>query len=116
MKILNAVVGIWTLIARYPAASAAIGNIVVVLAASFGLHFSVDQLAATAAIVAGVFGVLVHAGVIPVTKVDNVKAGLVPTIKGKASVLDTPMAGQSDAKAVNVPDPLSPTTRTPFGN
>jgi hypothetical protein len=104
MKVLNA------------AAAAALGNIVVVLAASFGLHLSVDQLAATAAVVAGIFGVLVHAGVIPVTKVDNVKAGLVPTIKGKASVLDSPMVGQSDAKMANTPDPLSPTTRTPFGN
>jgi hypothetical protein len=118
MKILNAVVGIWTLIAKYPAAAAAIGNIVVVLGASFGLHFSVDQLAATAAIVAGVFGILVHAGVIPVTKVDNVKAGISPTIKGKASVLSTPMSGD-DSK---VPDAMPrlhtmpESTRNPFGS
>jgi len=112
MKVLNAVVGIWTLIAKYPAASAAIGNIIVVLAAAFGLHLTVDQLAGAAAIVAGIFGVLVHAGVIPVTKVDNVKAGLVPTIRGKASVLETPVVGQVGIaeSTMNVPD-----TRTPFG-
>ncbi len=109
-KVLNSVVGIWKVVARYPAAAAAIANIVVVLGASFGLHFSVDQLATTAAIVAGVFGVLVHAGVIPVTKIQNVAAGVKPIKTGTAAMLSVPMAGE--VKSAKLADPV----RYPFGN
>jgi hypothetical protein len=117
MKLLNAGVGIWKLIARYPAVSAAIGNVLVVLGASLGLHFTVTQLTTTAAIVAGIFGVLVHAGVIPVTKVDNVHAGITPTIKGQASVLDTPSVEAVNAKPVIQPvNEIPPAVRSPFGN
>ena len=93
IQALSVFAAVWGFISRYPAAVAAIGNIIVVLGAAFGLHLNAAELATTASIVAGVFGVLVHAGVIPVSKVDNVKAGVKPTIDGKASMLTTPVEG-----------------------
>ena len=46
-----------------------------------------------AAAAAGVFGILVHMGVIPVAKVDNVNAGIKPTVPAEPSVLVTPPTG-----------------------
>lgn len=59
------VAAIWRLVARYPAATAAVGNIIIVLATGFGLHLTGAELATFASVVAAVFGALVHANVIP---------------------------------------------------
>ena len=84
-------VALWKLVARYPAISAGLFQIVMVLGAAFGLHLTTTQLASGASFIAALFGLLVHAGVIPITKVDNVQAGVKPTVKGQASVLTTPI-------------------------
>ena len=98
-------VALWRLVARYPAVSSGIFQVIVVLGAAFGLHLTTTQLASGASFIAAVFGLLVHAGVIPVTKVDNVKAGIKPAVKGKASVLSTPMDGAAFAAENKPADP-----------
>lgn len=60
---------IWKLVAHYPAATAAVFNVIIVIGAAFGLHFTPEQLATTASIVAVIFGALVHENVIPMSKV-----------------------------------------------
>jgi hypothetical protein len=112
----GAVVAIWNVIAKYPAVSAGLVNIAVVVGAKVGLNLSATSLVEVAGAAAAILAVLVHMGVIPVTKVDNVKAGIAPTVKGKASVLDTPANGAE----VNIDNrllvpPLTPPTRNPFG-
>ena len=74
------VAAVWSLIARYPAVSAGLFQIVVVLGAAFGLHLTTTQLASGASFIAALFGLLVHAGVIPITKVGNVNAGVKTTV------------------------------------
>lgn len=78
--------GLWKLVSRYPAVTAGISNVIIIVAAAFGLHLTAGELATTASIVAAVFGALVHAGVIPVTKAANVKAGLKPTVPNTVTV------------------------------
>lgn len=70
----------WRLIARFPAATAAIANVIIVVAAAFGLHLNTAELATVASVVAAVFGALVHAGVVPLVKV---KGNYVPKHTGK---------------------------------
>ena len=94
MKLLNAAVSVWKLVARYPALSAGLSQVVILIAAQVGLSLTTTQLASIAGVVATIFAVLVHAGVIPVTKVDNVQVGIKPVIQGQASVLSTPDVGQ----------------------
>lgn len=89
----GAVAAIWHVIARYPAVSAGLANIVIVIAAKFGLHLSANQVVETATAAAAILGILVHMGVIPVTKVQNVSAGVKPTVTGKDSVLHAPVDG-----------------------
>lgn len=120
-KILNPIVAAWKFVASYPALTAGVFQVIIIVATQLGFHLTTDQLASLAGTVAVVFGILVHAGVIPVTKVDNVKAGLKPTLKGQASVLTTPLDPATIVPAVRYtgePDPenVSPPTRTPFGN
>jgi uncharacterized membrane protein len=92
MKVLNVAVGAWKLIARYPALTAGVFQVIIIVGAKIGLHLTADQLATVAGVVAAVFGLLVHAGVIPVSKVANVKAGLKPTVPGSVEVGE-PVAG-----------------------
>lgn len=116
MKLLNAAVSVWKLVARYPALSAGLSQVVILIAAQVGLSLTTTQLASIAGVVATIFAVLVHAGVIPVTKVDNVQVGLKPVIQGQASVLSTPDVGQPNV-VPNVESPVTdvPTGRSPFG-
>lgn len=86
MKIISLVVTLWKLVARYPALSAGLFNIIIVAGAQVGLTLTTAQLTGLASAVAAIFGVLVTAGVIPVTKVANVKAGLRPTVPVGVSV------------------------------
>lgn len=80
MKVVNVAIGIWPLIAKYPAVTAGLFNVLIIVGAHFGLHLTTDELTSLAGTLAAVTAVLVHAGVIPVTKVANVKAGLKPTV------------------------------------
>ena len=115
----GAAIAIWNVIAKYPAVSAGLVNIAVVVGAKVGLNLSATTLVEVAGAAAAILAVLVHMGVIPVTKVDNVKAGIAPSVKGKASVLSTPMAYgdevNTDNRLLLPPPPLAPTTRNPFG-
>lgn len=86
IQVLSIAAVVWKLVARYPAAVAAIGNMLVVVGAAVGLHLTTGELATVASVIAGVFGVLVHAGVIPVTKAANVKAGVKPTVPNVVTV------------------------------
>ena len=72
--------GLWKLVAHYPAATAAVANVIIVVAATFGLHLNATELATVASIVAAVFGALVHSGVVPLVKV---KGNYVPKHVGK---------------------------------
>jgi hypothetical protein len=113
----GAAIAIWSVISKYPAVSAGLVNIAVVVGAKVGLNLSATTLVEVAGAAAAILAILVHMGVIPVTKVDNVKAGIAPTVKGKASMLSTPMSGD-DSK---VPDALPrlntmpESLRAPFG-
>lgn len=89
----GAVAAIWHVIARYPAVSAGLANVVIVIAAKFGLHLSANQVVETATATATILGILVHMGVIPVTKVDNVKSGL------KSKVPDNTMVANVETAA-----------------
>ena len=115
----GAVSAIWGIIAKYPAVSAGLVNIAVVIGAKVGLNLSATNVVEVAGAAAAILAVLVHMGVIPVTKVDNVKAGIAPTVKGKASMLSTPMAYgdevNTDNRLLLPPTPLAPATRNPFG-
>lgn len=105
MKVLNLIVAIWRLVAKYPALSAGVFNVIILAGTQIGLHLTTAQLSTLAGTVAAVFAVLVHAGVIPVTKVANVKAGVKPTVPVGVAV----SSAESDAKALNVPV-YAPTT------
>lgn len=72
--------GLWKLVAHYPAATAAIANVIIVVAADLGFHLTVTELTTVASIVAVVFGALVHSGVVPLVKV---KGNYVPKHVGK---------------------------------
>lgn len=80
MKALNVAVTVWRAVAKYPALTAAVFQVIIIVAAKFGLHLTAAQLTSVAGVIAAGFGVLVHMGVIPVTKVDNVKAGVKPSV------------------------------------
>jgi anti-sigma factor RsiW len=67
-KLYSAASGIYGLLLRYPAVSAALANIAVVMAATFGFHLTADQVVTTVSFTAALTGVLVHAGVIPMHK------------------------------------------------
>src|SRR3954451_116532 len=101
MKALNVAVTVWKLVARYPALTAGVFQVIIIVGAKFGLHLTADQLASMAGVIAVVFGLLVHAGVIPVAKVANVKAGLKPTVPGSVEV--------GEPASVNVPAEYTPT-------
>lgn len=102
MKILDLIVATWKLVAKYPALTAAVFQVIVIAGTQVGLHLTTAQLSSLAGTVAVVFGILVHAGVIPVTKVANVQAGLKPDVP-KGVVVATP---ETDAK------PAEPVTYT----
>lgn len=76
MNVWDIAVKVWKLVARYPAVSAGLTNVAIVLGSYLGLDLTATQLTTVATAVAAVFGVLVTIGVIPVTNVDGVKAGL----------------------------------------
>lgn len=86
MKFFNLVVMVWKLVARYPALSAGVAQIIILVGTKIGLHLTTEQLTTLAGIIAAVFALLVHSGVIPVTKVANVKAGLKPTVPAAVEV------------------------------
>jgi len=86
-RINGGVAAIWGIITRYPAVSAGLVNIAVVVATRFGLHLTADQVVEVAGAAAAILGVLVHMGVIPVTKVANVKAGVKPTVPSDSVVV-----------------------------
>jgi hypothetical protein len=113
----GAAIAIWNVIAKYPAVSAGLVNIAVVVGAKIGLNLSATTLVEVAGAAAAILAVLVHMGVIPVTKVDNVKAGIAPTVKGKASMLNTPADGDevNTDNRMLLPPPITPQTRNPFG-
>ena len=86
MKVLGTVVTVWRLIARYPALSAGLFQVIILVGAQFGLHMTTAQLTSVAGTIAAIFGLLVHMGVIPVTKVANVRAGIKPTVPSDVAV------------------------------
>lgn len=86
MKLVNITVAVWQLIAKNPPLTAAVFNVLIIAGASIGLHLSTDELASVCGVVAVVFGLLVRAGVIPVAKVSNVKAGLKSTVPDTVEV------------------------------
>ena len=100
------VAAVWGLIARYPALSAGLAQIVIVLGAAFGLDLTAAQLASGASFIAALFGLLVSAGVIPVTKVANVKAGLKSTVPHDVVVATPEVAA--------TPAPVQPVAKLPF--
>lgn len=103
MKIVNLVAAIWTVIAKYPAVTAGLFNVIIIAGAQVGLHLTSPQLASLAGCVAGVFALLVHIGVIPVTKVANVKAGIKPTVPNAvvtAPVAEIPLETDKPVRAV----------------
>ena len=75
----NLAVTIWKTVAKYPAVSAGLANVLIVLGSYVGLNLTTGQLTTLATAIAAIFGVLVHIGVIPVTNVDGVKAGFKAT-------------------------------------
>jgi hypothetical protein len=75
---------IWGVIARYPAVSAGLANIAVVVGTKFGLNLNATQVTEVAGAAAAILAILVHAGVIPVAKVQNVNAGIAPVPEVKA--------------------------------
>jgi hypothetical protein len=105
-KLGDAAIAVWKLVARYPALSAGLANALIVIGSYLGFNLTTAQLTTVAGVVATVFGVLVHMGVIPITKVANVKAGLVPTV-GPVVLLAN---AESDAKA---PDEIPRTPTVP---
>jgi hypothetical protein len=86
MKFLNIFVAAWQLVAKNPPLTAAVFNVLIIAGATVGLHLDTNELATVCGVVAVVFGLLVRAGVIPVAKVSNVKAGLKSTVPDGMSV------------------------------
>ena len=72
----------------------------------FGLDLTAAQLASGASFIAALFGLLVSAGVIPVTKVANVKAGLKSTVPHDVVVATPEVAAK--------PAPVQPVAKLPF--
>ena len=103
-KVFGLFVAIWSIVAKYPALSAGLANILIVAGAQVGLHLSTAELASIAGGVAALFGVLVTAGVIPVTKVDNVKAGIRNKVPNGGAVL-VPAEAESAPKPPENPAP-----------
>ena len=99
-KVFGLFVAVWGIVAKYPALSAGLANIIIVAGAQVGLHLSAAELASIAGAVAALFGVLVTAGVIPVTKVSNVKAGLGNKVPSGGAVLEGTGAVVSPPKPV----------------
>jgi hypothetical protein len=108
VKVLNLVVATWQLVAKYPALTAAVFQVIVLAGTQVGLHLTTTQLSSLAGTVAVVFGILVHAGVIPVTKVDNVKAGVKPDVPKGVVVA----GAETNAKPVE-PEGYTPTKPSP---
>lgn len=109
VKLISGVVTVWKLVAKYPAISAGLAQVAVLIGAQFGLHLTTGQLASFAGAIAGIFALLVHAGVIPVTKVDNVKAGLKPTVPADVAVADAkPVTEATPTPTVPVPVQVVP--------
>ena len=109
-KLFALLAGIWQLAAKYPAMTAGVSNVVIIAGATVGLHLTTAELASIASAVAAVFAVLVHAGVIPVTKVSNVKAGVKPTVPSAVEVGEplsaTVPAAKPVAYAPTAPSPV----------
>lgn len=106
-KVVGLVVALWGIVAKYPALSAGLANIIIVAGAQVGLHLSTAELASIAGAAAALFGVLVTAGVIPVTKVANVKAGLGNKVPDAGAIL------VGTGAVVTAPEPPEPVTYTP---
>jgi len=110
MKVVSLIVAIWQLVARYPAVTAGVFQVIIVAGAAVGLNLTTAELASIAGLVASVFAVLVHAGVIPVTKVSNVKAGVKPTVPSAVEVGEplsaTVPAAQPVAYTPTAPSPV----------
>ena len=83
---ISLVISIWQLVARYPALTAGIFNVVIIAGAAIGLHLTNSELAGTAGFVAALTALIIHSGVIPTAKVTNVKAGLKPTVPNTVNV------------------------------
>lgn len=109
MKLLNMVVAVWKLVAKYPALSAGLSQVIILIAAQLGLSLTTTQLASVAGVVATLFAVAVSAGVIPVTKVANVKAGLKPTVPVNVVVATPEVAAK-----MPVDLPYTPTQPNPI--
>jgi hypothetical protein len=87
LKIIDLAVSTWKLVASYPALTAGVFQVIIIAGAQIGWQLTTPQLSTLAGTVAAVFAILVHMGVIPVTKVANVKAGLKPDVpKGVVAV------------------------------
>lgn len=71
-KLVSALASIQKLLKDYPALSAALVNVGVVLAAYFGLHITADQLVGFVAVANVLFGIIVHSNVTPVNKLNSV--------------------------------------------
>ncbi|MGH7240488.1 MAG: hypothetical protein ACREHG_10570 [Candidatus Saccharimonadales bacterium] len=89
-KFFAAVVGIYGVVVKYPAAVAALANIAVVCAATFGFSLTPDQVVTAVTFCAAITGVLVHVGVIPMRKA---KQGNVPLEVRQAVIQKTTKEG-----------------------
>ena len=114
-KIINLVVALWQFVARYPALTAGLFNIIIVCGAQVGLHLTNAQLTTVAGTTVTVFALLVHAGVIPVTKVSNVKAGVKTTVPPNVRAVGTGALAPKPAPKPVVPvaKPAEPVAYTP---
>lgn len=63
---------VWKILKCYPALSAALVNVGVVLLSYFGFHVSGDQLIYIAGLAAALLGVVVHSNVTPVAKLNSI--------------------------------------------
>jgi hypothetical protein len=105
--LVSAVPAMWRLIARYPALSGALADIIITIAAKFGFQLDEAQIAGVAGFLTALFGVLVTAGVVPVTKVANVKAGLKNTVPHKNVMLTSAISEPRPSENTTVKPPAS---------
>lgn len=71
-KVANVYLTVYRVLRTYPAMSAAVLNVIVALAAYFGLHMTADQLAGFFAVTSIILGMVVHSNVVPLPKVKPV--------------------------------------------
>lgn len=95
-KFMSALSGIYGVLVKFPAVSAGLAQVAVVMAATFGFKLSADQVVTAVTFCAAITTVLIHVGVIPMAKA---KVGNVP-LEVKQAVIDKATSEQFTGKAV----------------